>query len=177
MVLRILNVSFHDGPNSPVPPQLVREMKVVLISLIQFLPLSSCLLELWRSLSVKMSIDPKWFVFSQQPGIRLPGLPFGRSWDITGSSVGFGMVHILQEGDKSPSAADLMAEIRSHWSSQKVQSSNRKQGKPATGIPQSPVSKKATVSGQIPPLPLPSPTGSRVHLLSQCSHRPPMGAT
>lgn len=64
MVLRILNVSFHDGPNSPVPPQLVREMKVVLISLIQFLPLSSCLLELWRSLSVKMSIDPKWFVFS-----------------------------------------------------------------------------------------------------------------
>lgn len=59
MVLRILNVSFHDGPNSPVPPQLVREMKVVLISLIQFLPLSSCLLELWRSLSVKMSIDPK----------------------------------------------------------------------------------------------------------------------
>lgn len=96
MVLRILNVSFHDGPNSPVPPQLVREMKVVLISLIQFLPLSSSLLELWRSvLSVKMSIDPRWFVFSYQPGIRLPGLPFGRSWDITGSSVGFRMVHIL----------------------------------------------------------------------------------
>lgn len=55
MVLRILNASFYDDPKSPMPPQLVRKIKVVLISLIQLFPLSSSLLELWRSvLSVKM---------------------------------------------------------------------------------------------------------------------------
>lgn len=51
-------------PNSPMPPQLLREIKVVLISLIQFFPLSSSLLELWRSVLSVKNAHPNWFVFS-----------------------------------------------------------------------------------------------------------------